>query len=103
MRERGIVEENLSVEKEKKRREVKYSLLPEEEEEDRVCLPLSERRRRLFIFFWKEGSFSSKSAGNVRSSHGTLWKNARFALTTIGGGWSVPPPLHPEIPRRRYC
>lgn len=54
MRERGIVEENLSVEKEKKKREVKYSLLPEEEEEDRVCLPISERRRRLFIFFWKE-------------------------------------------------
>lgn len=65
--------------------------------------PISERSRRLFIFFWKEGSFSSKSAGNVRSSHGTLWKNARFALTTIGGGWSVPPPLHPGIPRRRYC
>jgi hypothetical protein len=103
VRERGIVEENLSVEKEKKRREVKYSLLPEAEEEDRVCLPISERSRRLFIFFWKEGSFSSKSAGNVRSSHGILWKNARFALTTIGGGWSVPPPLHPGIPRRRYC
>ena len=51
--------------------------------------PISERSRRLFIFFWKEGSFSSK--------------NARFALTTIGGGWSVPPPLHPGIPRRRYC
>ena len=65
--------------------------------------PISERSRRLFIFFWKEGSFSSKSAGNVRSSHGTLWKNARFALTTIGGGWSVPPPLNPGIPRRRYC
>jgi hypothetical protein len=55
------------------------------------------------FFFGRKGSFSSKSAGNVRSSHGTRWKNARFALTTIGGGWSVPPPLHPGIPRRRYC
>jgi hypothetical protein len=103
VRERGIVEENLSVKKKKK----------EEKSNSPFCL---RRKRRiafvsLFLrevdvfsfFFGRKGSFSSKSAGNVRSSHGTRWKNARFALTTIGGGWSVPPPLHPGIPRRRYC
>lgn len=37
MRERGIVEENLSVEKKKEKRS--HIVPPEEEEEDRVCLP----------------------------------------------------------------
>ena len=63
------MEENLSVKKKKKEEKSNSPFCPEEEEEDRVCLPISERSRRLFIFFWKEGSFSSKSAGNVRSSH----------------------------------
>lgn len=38
MRERGIVEENLSVEKKKEKRS-QIVPPPEEEEEDRVCLP----------------------------------------------------------------
>jgi hypothetical protein len=37
VRERGIVEENLSVEKKKEKRS--HIVPPEEEEEDRVCLP----------------------------------------------------------------
>jgi hypothetical protein len=37
VRERGIVEENLSVEKKKEKRS--QIVPPEEEEEDRVCLP----------------------------------------------------------------
>ena len=37
MRERGIDEENLSVEKKKEKRS--HIVPPEEEEEDRVCLP----------------------------------------------------------------
>jgi hypothetical protein len=86
VRERGIVEENLSVEK-KKRKEKSNSPSAEEEEEDRVSLPISSARELdVFSFFCLEGSFSSKSAGNVRSSHGTRiqFENALvFALTTI--------------------
>ena len=64
MRERGIVEENLSVEKKKEKRS--QIVPPEEEEEDKDVL---ERELDVFSFFWKEGSFSTKSAGNVWSSH----------------------------------
>ena len=97
MRERGIVEENLSVEKKKEKRS--QIVPPEEEEEDKDVL---ERELDVFSFFLEGRFFLHKKCGKRLVV--AQFENALvFALTTIGGGWSVPPPLHPGIPRRRYC
>ena len=63
------MEENLSVKKKKKEEKSNSPFCLRRKRRIAFVSPISERSRRLFIFFGRKGSFSSKSAGNVRSSH----------------------------------